>query len=132
MYYKSISNMVTNILMNCYFFINSYLSINDKIENRTIKQQNEEHKIVDTVMDRDIYEIERNYYESNDCIEDRYIYASRSASIIIHRCGYCMQNVGTPTYRYNDNTFCDKYCRDKQINHDNKSLINRSNKSHSF
>jgi hypothetical protein len=128
-YYKSISAMVSNMLLNCYFFVSSYLYINDKIENRNLENKNVDNLI--TVMEREIYEIERDYYESN---ETCYMNNSKSAPIIIHRCGYCMQNVGTPTFRYNDNTFCDKYCRDKQINNDNKGkyVNSRSHKSRSF
>lgn len=88
--------MLSNIVINCYYYINSFLFVNNNIEYNRIKNKN--IVTIDDKMDRDIY-----------------MNGSNNTNVIIHKCGYCMQNIDVPTYRYNDTTFCNTKCRHKKI-----------------
>ena len=99
--------MVATILLNCYYIITRYLSIN----NHEFKEKSSDPIMIESYkqseeMDREIYNHELNYYQDENNSTVHKLNKSHSDTVISYSCGYCMSNITIPCYMYNDSVYC--------------------------
>lgn len=119
--------MIAKMLWNCYVCITYYLPFQQDIKYK-IKQLLPTKSDVEYMkIDRDIYDLEVNYYNDNNEDNDYskssnaipYMSIQSSASTFQkYDCGYCMNRIGVPVHMYNDEAFCNNFCRHKKMEFD--------------